>query len=204
LTGQRVREVADAHWSEFDLGEGIWTIPQDRHKASVNHVVMLPAEAVELLQQLPRGTHGDVVFSWDGGRSSPKSNFNYAKRAIGHFMESALGGPISSPWVTHDIRRTVRTKLAELQVNDVIADIVLGHGRRGMTRVYNRYRYKREVAEALRLWCDHLMQLVGQSGSSTRTEPIAGLPAGARELPLHDGLMVEDDVPRMRWLSGRR
>ncbi len=40
-------------------------------------------------------------------------------------------------WTLHDLRRTLRTDLASLRVRDEIADACLGHGKRGLARIYN-------------------------------------------------------------------
>ena len=54
LTGQRKSEVSDARWSEFDLQRWLWTIPAERMKADAPHTVPLTAEAVAVLESLPR------------------------------------------------------------------------------------------------------------------------------------------------------
>ena len=54
LTGQRKSEVSDARWSEFDFQRWLWTIPAERMKADAPHTVPLTAEAVAVLESLPR------------------------------------------------------------------------------------------------------------------------------------------------------
>ena len=49
LCASRTGEVIGATWSEFDLKKGIWTIPAERMKASVEHRVPLSKRAVEIL-----------------------------------------------------------------------------------------------------------------------------------------------------------
>jgi hypothetical protein len=63
-------------------------------------------------------------------------------------------------WVWHDIRRTVRSKLAELSVPYEIAERVLNHAMTKLERVYNRHGYRQEKAQALQRWADHLFGLV--------------------------------------------
>ena len=50
VTGQRLREVANAKWSEFDLEAKMWTIPAARMKGDAAHEVPLSALAVEILE----------------------------------------------------------------------------------------------------------------------------------------------------------
>lgn len=56
----------------------------------------------------------------------------------------------------HDVRRTVRTGLAELGVRFEVAEMILGHSRGGITETYDRHRYQGEIAEALQAWADRL------------------------------------------------
>ena len=36
------------------------------------------------------------------------------------------------PFVTHDLRRTVRTRLAELKIDYSVAEMVIGHAKKGL------------------------------------------------------------------------
>ena len=65
-----------------------------------------------------------------------------------------------APWVVHDIRRTVRTRLASLRVSDLVAEMVIGHGRKGIQRVYDQHTYEPEMREALELWAARLRDIV--------------------------------------------
>ncbi len=78
-------------------------------------------------------------------------------------------GYVPKPWVTHDIRRTVRTRLASLRVSDIIAEMIIGHGRKGLQRVYDQHTYESEMREALELWAERLRDIVtGPSESLVR------------------------------------
>jgi integrase len=60
LTAARSGEVRGAVWSEFDLDEGLWTIPASRMKGKKEHRVPLTDQAIKLLKAMPRS--GDYVF----------------------------------------------------------------------------------------------------------------------------------------------
>ena len=64
------------------------------------------------------------------------------------------------PWVIHDLRRTMRTHLAALRIPDHIAEMVLGHGKKGLQRVYDQHRYEAEMREALERWAARLRSIV--------------------------------------------
>lgn len=58
LTALRTSEVLSAHWSEFDLDTGVWTVPAQRMKAKKEHRVPLSRAALALLDAIPRVSSG--------------------------------------------------------------------------------------------------------------------------------------------------
>jgi integrase len=62
LTATRTGEVADAVWSEIDLGERMWSIPAERIKGKREHRVPLSDRGIEILRQLPREPNNPFVF----------------------------------------------------------------------------------------------------------------------------------------------
>jgi integrase len=62
----------------------------------------------------------------------------------------------------HDLRRTVVTRMAELDVQPHIIEAVLNHvsgHKGGVAGIYNRATYDKEN-EALNLWAEHVMATV--------------------------------------------
>jgi integrase len=150
LTGQRRDEVGGARWREFDLKAKVWTVPAERFKAGSNHIIPLTGDALAIIEALPR-FKGDFLFSTTAG-AKPCSGFSKAKR----ILDKGMPG---SDWRTHDLRRTVRTHLAALKIPDVTAEMCLGHGRRGIQRVYDLHQYQSEMREALTLWANRLRDI---------------------------------------------
>src|SRR5262249_32938452 len=62
LCASRSGEVRLAHWREFDLAQALWIIPASRMKAKREHRVPLSAQAVALLESMPRRHDDDLVF----------------------------------------------------------------------------------------------------------------------------------------------
>jgi integrase len=62
LTASRSGEVLNAQWPEFDLANGVWTIPASRMKAKRIHRVALSKAALDLLNPLHECRTGDYVF----------------------------------------------------------------------------------------------------------------------------------------------
>jgi integrase len=157
LTGARKNEVAGARWGEFDLKKKIWTVPPERFKSNASHLVPLSDQAVSILEALPRFTKGDHVFTTTHGEK-PISGFSKGKDRLDRLAKEDIG--TSPPWVTHDIRRTVRTRLASLRISDLVVEMVIGHGRKDIQRVYDQHTYESEMREALELWAGRLHDIV--------------------------------------------
>ena len=62
----------------------------------------------------------------------------------------------------HDLRRTLRTGLAELGVSFEVAERVLNHAMPGLQAVYNRHNYVAEKRTALALWAEHVLSLAAK------------------------------------------
>jgi integrase len=162
LTGQRLTEVAHAHWAEFDFGGKLWTVPPERFKSGSAHIVPLTADMLALLNELPRFRAGDCLFTGDG--VTPAGGFSRVKRALDRLMLEEMGRADHSakliPFVIHDLRRTVRTRLSSLRVPDPVAEMVIGHGRKGLQRVYDQHKFVDEMREALEAWNARLRAIV--------------------------------------------
>ena len=70
LTAARWGEVRWAEWSEIDLAEGVWTVPEARMKAKREHRVPLCRRALELLEGTRKldDRSGPLVFTRKGGQ----------------------------------------------------------------------------------------------------------------------------------------
>jgi len=152
LTGQRELEVGEARWSEFDLENYMWTIPASRMKGDRTHEVPLAPEAVALLKSLPRFAGGDYLFSTDGG-VKPVNGFSKAKARL-----DKLSGVTG--WKLHDLRRTMRTHLSALPVEDLVRELVIAHAKPGLHRVYDQHGYQDEKRRCLELWEQRLSGLL--------------------------------------------
>ena len=51
LNANRTTEVLDATWDEFDLEEGIWSIPARRMKGRERHNIPLSKQSIALIKQ---------------------------------------------------------------------------------------------------------------------------------------------------------
>jgi integrase len=149
LTGTRLREAANAPWTEFgDLDRRLWVIEPERFKSDIRHIVPLSDQAMQVIEELPRC--GPYLFSFNG--TSPINSFSKSKERLDQLMGV-------SDWRVHDLRRVVRSKLAALGVPELIGEMALGHGRRGLGRIYDQHRYEPELRDALQQWGNALRDL---------------------------------------------
>ena len=138
------------HSSELDGGE--WTIPADRYKTKLDHLIPLSEAARGLLGEKPAGAKGNswFVFTTTGGAKG-FSGFSKAKReldkAIVQVRTEAGRGPMPH-WVLHDLRRTGRSLMSRAGVSSDHAERCLGHVIGGVRGVYDRHAYRDEKRAA--------------------------------------------------------
>jgi integrase len=147
LTGARRNEVRGMAWSELDLDAALWRLPAERNKSARPFEIPLSAPVVETLRKVPR--IGPKVFALDGKRPM----------AVHQLIERVRGDAGLLDVRLHDLRRTLRTGLAELNVSFEVAERVLNHAVPGLQAVYNRHSYAAEKRAALTLWAEHVLAL---------------------------------------------
>jgi integrase len=147
LTGARRNEVRRMAWSEIDLDAGMWRLPAERNKSGRPFEIPLSRPVVETLRRLPR--IGPMVFALDGKRPMAVHQLIERVRCDAGLLDVRL----------HDLRRTLRTGLAELGVTFEVAERVLNHAVPGLQAVYNRHNYLAEKRTALAMWATHVLAL---------------------------------------------
>jgi|GEM_PF-2262682 len=156
LTGARRNEWTKTRTSHLSFDDKWIEIPRNFHKSRRGHIIPLSDEACEVLATMPTWAGDDpYIFSTMAGER-PVSGFSKAKLRL----DDAMGDP--APFRIHDLRVTVRSRLAYLGIADEIAEEVIGHARKGLVGVYNKYSYINEKRDALNTWAAHLMEVVGE------------------------------------------
>lgn len=152
LTGQREREVADVDFREIDFDKQLWTIPAHRMKGGRAHEVPLTPDAIKILKDLPQFTEGHFAFTTTAGEK-PVNGFSKAKARIDKLSKVA-------DWKIHDLRRTMRTHLSALPVEDMVRELVIAHAKPGLHKVYDQHAYQSEKRRCLELWQDRLNGII--------------------------------------------
>jgi integrase len=153
LTGMRRTEVGDLRWSEVDLDRGVIALPAERTKNANPHTLILPPLAANILRSCRKRTGDDYVFGFGSGFKSWSGETKRLNKKIAEIGKIA-------PWRIHDLRRSMRSGLARIGVSDEIGERVLNHVQGGIQGIYNRHRYEREIAEALKIWADHVSAII--------------------------------------------
>ncbi len=116
LTAARSGEVRGATWAEIDRDAAIWTVPAGRMKAGKEHRVPLSAEALALLDALPRMGGTDLVFP------APRGG------VLSDMTLAAVLRRMGVPAVPHGFRSTFRDWAAErTNYPRDVAEMALAH-----------------------------------------------------------------------------
>jgi len=153
-------EFRQAEWTEFNLDEGIWTIPASHRKlklikkrdAANTHIVPLSKQVVELLQQLHQYTgKGRHVFPSARGDSRPMSDgaINAAYAGIG----------FKGLMVAHSWRSVFSTAMNEQGFNPDAIEAQLAHTVKGVRGKYNRGQYMADRVQIMRQYANYLDSL---------------------------------------------
>lgn len=145
-SGNRVNEVVQAPWSEFDLGAKLWTLPAERSKTRRHLLTPLTPLMVELLCEL-RDIFGDTAWLF------PARNVAWAAQPWG---DTALGHAVRNggyDWTARDLRRTWKTLAGGAGLGLEIRNRIQGHALQDVgSRHYDRHSYLEEKRTALLQW----------------------------------------------------
>lgn len=155
LSGCRRNEISGLRWSEINMKTGEFILPSDRAKNGYSLVLRLPPMAMDIIKSMSNETGGKEFVFGDGSR--PFVNWSYAIAAM--HIRIAEGHKIKR-WTLHDLRRTLRTGLGKLGVPPHVAERVINHVQPGEEKVYDQYDYDREKTAALRMYADHIADII--------------------------------------------
>ena len=129
ITGQRKNEVAGARWPEFDLAAKLWTVPAERFKSDAVTACRCAARRWRSSTRCPASAAGTraICCSRPAIGQVPLNGFSKAKERLDAEMLAILreADPeaVLPPFVLHDLRRTVRTRLSALRVSTEVAEM---------------------------------------------------------------------------------
>ncbi len=150
-TLQRTSEIRFATWDEFDLNKKLWTIPAERMKMKREHVVSLPHQAIELLQELKELT-GTYTFVFSSSRKPYNKPFSENAMLFALYRMGFRGR-----MTVHGFRHLGSTSLNEQGFDSRYIEKQLSHEDRNKVRgAYNKAEYLSERTEMMQWWADYL------------------------------------------------
>jgi len=155
LTATRISESSDMAHDEVLKDE--WTIPGERYKNKLDHLVPLSKAAQALLAEIPVISGSKWVFSTNG--RTPISGFSKFKSAFDRRVTEANGKPLPR-WTTHDLRRTARSLMSRAGVNADHAERCLGHVIGGIRGTYDRHEFKDEKRHAFEALATQINRII--------------------------------------------
>ncbi|MFQ3324240.1 MAG: integrase [Pseudomonadales bacterium] len=145
----RTSETINAEWSEFNLKDGIWTIPAERMKMAVEHVIPLTKQSVQILTDLKTASIGQYVFA----------NFNTGKPLSNGAMLAFLRRMGSGGKITvHGFRSTFRDCIAEeTEFANIVAEKALAHAiPNAAEKAYRRGHLFKRRAKMMQWYADYV------------------------------------------------
>jgi integrase len=161
LTPVRESEIGHASRSELqndENGAPMLVVPSERMKGDDDeppppHEIPLTPRMVQIINSLPQWS-GPYLFSHKGGKS-PVNGWSAAKRRI-----DKLSGVTG--WKFHDLRRTVRTRIAAIPAEEHVRRALTAHGRRGIEAHYDQHKYRDEKRHLLQQWDGRLQKILNR------------------------------------------
>jgi hypothetical protein len=171
-TCTRGAEIVQMHSKHITVEpDGLWwTVPKELTKGAnrdnaTDLRVPLAGKALEIVQRLrvldgwlfPSVSSLGVVGPQTQAYMQSKVHYMqpYSKARLDHVRERLA----VTHWSPHDLRRTGRTGLSQLECPTDVAEAILGHVQPGVQGDYNLHRYDKERRRWLTLWSDKLSAL---------------------------------------------
>lgn len=162
----RKSELIKALKSEFDLDAAVWTLKKHRTKTETAIDIPLPTQAIDALNEL-------FIRSADSNNLLPSRSPQHKK--LPHISEATLNKALEKitsieHFTVHDLRRTAKTKLQEMGVDEFISERCLNHTIGGVAGTYGRHDFFDERKKALQLWANFLESC--ETGKDWNVTPI--------------------------------
>jgi len=164
-TGQRVQDVLEAPYSEFDENEMLWSIPAARRKKSrpsqsqEPHIIPLTSFHIDLLHQIKLlSGNNKFLFPCQVDHTKPRTT-DSLNQAVQRFCTPTGKSKRQhfKPFVPRDIRRTWKTLAGSLKISLELRNRIQGHAMKDIGSIhYDRYDYLDEKREGMQVWIDWL------------------------------------------------
>lgn len=166
--GCRVSELRLSRIVDFDLGGGVWTIPEHKsfntERANVEKPIKRPIidEIKPCIERLMLLTESKEWLFTKVNTDEPMPENSHLDFPYQIRQYVRKHKKIEMPhWSCHDLRRTMRTRISK-HTTFHIAEIMIGHKIDDNQETYDQYDYLPEQAEAYHKWYCELTEIVGE------------------------------------------
>lgn len=192
----RIGELSSAKWSDIDLDNRRWRIPETKNGKP--HEIYLSDFAVEYFRKVKALSNPNIAWVYPGRDHKKALSSKSITKQLGDRQRSsepmkrrskstsALALP-GGKWGPHDLRRTGATMMTQLHVLPDVVEHCLNHIEENRTkRVYQRHTYEHEMQVAWKALGKHLTRLAtlhvnNMADSAAKTPPPTKKSPGVRK-----------------------
>ena len=148
-TMTRPTESAKAEWKEINLTTRTWTIPAEKMKKGVQHIIPLTNQTIEILGLMKEFTHGDYIFPAD------KKPVNPANSATANMALKRMG--LQGKQTAHGLRGLARTALSDNGFGFEASEACLSHKVGNVvSQSYNHSTYYNQRVQIMDWWSNYI------------------------------------------------
>lgn len=152
MTGLRISELCETAWADINIDKTELLIDGKRMKGRKDHLVLLPTQALEMLQELKLLAGGSPwVFPSD---RNPLKHSGPGTLRYNHQEICATAG--LEDYKPHDHRHTASTHLREQGHSPEIVETALAHAIPGVAGIYSHAQYRDQRLAMLQSWANFL------------------------------------------------
>lgn len=206
----RIGELSNAKWSDIDLDNRRWRIPETKNGKP--HEVCLSDFAVEYFRKVKALSDPDIAWVYPGRDKKKALSSKSITKQLGDRQRSSepmkrrskFTSALTLPggkWGPHDLRRTGATIMTQLHVLPDVVEHCLNHIEENRTkRVYQRHTYDREMQAAWKILGKHLTRLAAlnmtnAADSDAKNTPPKKAPAARKNAASEPGKQRQLHAP---------
>lgn len=160
MGGARIKEVVHSLKSEYDLEEGVFNLPDARTKNKKDHPLPLSERSVHLIEEAVRLDPVGSPYLFPSCKKTKTMKQSIDFTSLNTAIHRVCENIDMDAWTPRDIRRTVRTHLAD-HLNEGLLNTYLNHGRTGVgDKHYNRSKMLARKRVVMKKWAAFLDEVL--------------------------------------------
>jgi integrase len=164
LTGLRPGEAVRLAFPDIDEDEKTLTVRDTKNGR--DHVIPTSDPVIQILERRRKAVDGQFLFPSPRVRLEPE---HLRADSLPRPLRDALPQLELAPFTPHDLRRSFATGLARIGAPRLQISLALNHTVGGVTGIYDRHGYEREMREWLKKWADHVEALTAAQDAAKST-----------------------------------